>query len=53
VNRWGQITAAGTVNNEPMTVCPTREIDPETGTLSVEEFACRNLHMFVLTPTRR
>jgi uncharacterized membrane protein len=52
-NRMGQVTAAGTVNSEPMAVCAVQEYDPETAAPSVRLAPCRNIHIFVLTPTKR
>lgn len=51
VNRRGQITAGGYLNDEPMTLCPTLEVDPETG--MVMTVPCHNQRMFVLTPAGR
>ena len=53
VNRRGQITAGGYVNDEPLTSCPEFQYDPATGTPTFQPVPCRNLHMFVLTPVGR
>jgi hypothetical protein len=53
VNRRGQITAGGYVNNEPLTVCPEFQYDPVTFTPIYVPVPCRNMHMFVLTPVGR
>jgi len=53
VNRRGQITAGGYVNDEPMTLCPSYQYDSNNGTVSVVTVACHNTHMFVLTPVGR
>jgi uncharacterized membrane protein len=53
VNRRGQITAGGYVNDEPMTLCPSYQFDPATGTSTITSIPCHNLRMFVLTPAGR
>ena len=53
INRAGQITAGGYVNREPLTLCPSLEYDPDTGTSVLVTTPCRNQRMFVLTPVGR
>lgn len=53
VNRRGQITAGGFVDNEPLVLCPISQFDPNTGTSSLTAVPCHNMHMFVLTPVGR
>lgn len=54
MNRLGQITAAGYVNDEALTLCPSQQFDPanpQTSTITVAP--CHNVRMFVLTPLGR
>ena len=53
VNRRGQITAGGFVNDEPLTECPSYQYDTVNCTVSVVTVPCHNTHMFVLTPVGR
>jgi uncharacterized membrane protein len=53
VNRRGQITAGGFDNDEPLTQCPSIELDPVTGIPSYTIFRCHNTRIYVLTPEGR
>ncbi|HEU5135507.1 MAG TPA: hypothetical protein VFU13_10230 [Steroidobacteraceae bacterium] len=53
VNRRGQITAGGYVNSEPLTLCPSSQFDPVTGTSTITTVPCHNQRMFLLTPVGR
>ena len=53
INRHGQITAAGYVNAEPLTLCPGTTFDPETATTILTTTPCHNVRMFLLTPRDR
>jgi uncharacterized membrane protein len=50
VNRRGQITAGGYVNDEPSRLCVTQRYDPTTGIANLVTVSCHNQRMFVLTP---
>lgn len=53
VNRRGQISAGGFDNDEPLTQCPSVQLDPVTGTVTYTVAPCRNTRMYVLTPVGR
>jgi uncharacterized membrane protein len=53
INRRGQISAGGFDNGEPLTQCPSVQLDPVTGTVTYTVAACRNTRMYVLTPVGR
>ena len=48
-----QITAGGFDNHEPLTQCPSVELDPATGIPSYTIFRCHNTRIYVLTPVER
>jgi hypothetical protein len=51
INRRGQITADGFLDEEPMTQSVANFPDPATGFQVLTILPCRRTHMFVLTPT--
>jgi hypothetical protein len=50
VNRRGQIAAGGFDDDEPLTQCPTIELDPLTGAPIYTVISCHTSRMYVLTP---
>ena len=51
INRWGQITAYGYRNADPLAICPKVSFDPETGQQTVDlTQLCRRQRVYVLTP---
>jgi len=51
VNRWGQLTATGYRNSDPMVMCLVTAPDPQTGQSTTSwQPACRHQRGYVLTP---
>lgn len=51
INRWGQITAFGYRNSDPLAICPQYSNDPQTGQQTVDlTQRCRRQRVYVLTP---
>lgn len=51
VNRWGQLTASGYRNSDPMVLCQVTAVDPQTGQQTTSwQPVCRHQRLYVLTP---
>lgn len=53
INRWGQITAGGFVNDEPLTLCPSIGYNQDPPGAFLQTVPCHNQHMFILNPIGR